>query len=175
MHLTKSSIARVCGLALGALLAGCGSSGGTSGGDPTAPFVGTWTYSSGSIVPMMCSAGLSVPSFDLSGDPMTVTKDGNMVAAAIKGNGLMCNVNFTVSGSIATATAGQTCTVMVNAGTLGTITGLVTISTFTLTVSGDMLSMAMTGTATAEGGALTCPTTASGSATRPPADGGAGG
>lgn len=173
MHLTRTAIARVCGLALGVLLAGCGSSG-TSGGDPTAPFVGTWTYSSGSIQPNCNISG--IPAFDLTGDTMTVTKGtGNTVSTTLKGSDVMCNINFTVSGDVATAVAGQTCAVMANAGALGTIAVVIDISTWTLTVSGNMLSMAMTGTASAEGGTLTCNPTASGSATKAASDGGAGG
>lgn len=173
MQLTKSSIARVCGLAVGVLLAGCGSSG--SGGDATAPFVGSWTYSSGSIQPNCNIQG--IPPFDLTGDTMTVTKvNGNTVATSLKGNGVMCNINFTVSGDVATAVAGQTCAVSttVTIGTPMTIAVNIMITTWTLTVSGDTLSMAMTGTASAEGGVLTCNPTASGTASKP-ADAGAGG
>jgi hypothetical protein len=47
----------------------------------------------------------------------------------------------------------------------------INISTWTLNVSGDTLTMAMTGTASAEGGLLTCSPTASGTATRPPSGG----
>ncbi|HXT97208.1 MAG TPA: hypothetical protein VN853_12970 [Polyangia bacterium] len=174
MHLTKSSIARVCGLALGILLAGCGSSG-SSGGDATAPFVGSWTYSSGSIQPMCNLQG--IPPFDLTGDTMTITKGtgSNTVATSLTGNGVMCNVNFTVSGDMATAMSNQTCTVAVNAGALGTVSVLIHISTWTLTVSGNMLSMAMTGTASDSTGVLSCNPTANGAATRAASDGGAGG
>jgi hypothetical protein len=174
MHLTKSSIARLCGLALGGLLAGCGSSG-SGGGDATAHFVGTWTYSSGSIEPNCNIQG--IPPFDLTGDTMTVTKvNGNTVATTLKGTGVMCNVNFTVSGDVATAVAGQSCAVSttVTIGTPMTIAVNIMITTWTLTVSGNTLSMAMTGTASAEGGVLTCTPTASGTASKP-ADGGAGG
>ena len=176
MHLTKSSIARVCGLALGILLVGCSSSGGGSG-DQTAPFIGTWTYTSGSIVPM-CSLGsspLTISNFDLTGDTMTVTKLSNTeVGTMLMGTGVMCDVKFTVSGTTATAEAGQSCvvTVPLNLGT-GTMNIAVTIdiSTWTLMVSGDTLTIAMTGSATAESGLVTCAPTASGTATRPASGG----
>ena len=47
MHMTKSSIARVCGAAAALFLFGCGSS--SISGDPAAAFAGSWTFGSGSI------------------------------------------------------------------------------------------------------------------------------
>jgi len=167
MHLTKSSIARLCGLALGGLLAGCGSSG-SGGGDATAPFVGTWTYSSGSIEPNCNIQG--IPPFDLTGDTMTITRVSDTeVSTSLTGSGVMCNVNFNVSGTTATAVSGQTClvTVMITlAGAPTTVPVTINISTWTLNVSGDSLTIAMTGTASAEAGLITCTPTADGSATR---------
>jgi hypothetical protein len=170
MHLTKSSIARVCGLALGILLVGCSSSGGGSTDQSTA-LVGTWTYSSGSINPM---CNLQISPFDLTGDTMTVTKvDDTHVQTMLTGNGVMCDVKFTVSNGTATAEPGQTCAVteMITIGTPMNITVNINITSWTMTVSGDTLTMAMNGTASAVGGALTCTPMASGTASRPSAGG----
>ena len=92
----------------------------------------------------------------------------------LTGTGVMCDVNFTVTGTTATATSGQTCVVtapVTVGGVAMNIAVNINISTWTLNVSGDTLTMAMTGTASAEGGLLTCSPTASGSATRPPSGG----
>ncbi len=59
MHLTKSSIVRLCGAAAALFLFGCGSSSIT--GDPAADFAGNWTFGSGSIQPTCNIAG--IPSF----------------------------------------------------------------------------------------------------------------
>jgi hypothetical protein len=164
MHLTKSSIVRVCGAAAAVFLFGCGSS--SIAGDPAANFAGAWTFGSGSIQPMCNISG--IPAFDLTGDTMTITRvDSTHVATMLTGTGVMCDVNFTVSGGTATATTGQTCVVTAMVGTT-TVPVTIDISTWTLTISGDTLTMAMTGTASAEGGLLSCTPTADGKATRPP-------
>lgn len=167
MHLTKSSIVRVCGAAAALFLFGCGSS--SIAGDPAANFVGNWTFGSGSI---NATCNLSIPSFDLTGDTLTITRvDPTHVATNLQGNGLMCDVNFTVTGSIATATSGQTCAVTTTIG--GTsVTAIIQISSWSLTVSGDTLTNSMSGTATAENGLISCTTvTADGMATRPSSGG----
>ena len=171
MHISKSSIARVCGAAAALFLFGCGSSSIT--GDPAAAFAGNWTFGSGSIEPMCNIAGITP--FDLTGDTLIVTRvDSTHVATMLTGTGVMCDVNFTVTGTTATATSGQTCVVtapVTVGGVAMNIAVNINISTWTLNVSGDTLTMAMTGTASAEGGLLTCSPTASGSATRPPGGG----
>jgi hypothetical protein len=164
MHLTTSSIARVCGAAAALLVLGCGSSSinGGGGGDPAAAVAGSWTFTSGSIQPM---CNLTIAAVDLTGDTMTIVRvDSTHVTTSLMGNGLMCNVNFTVSGTTATATAGQTCVVTVPVGTTSTAV-VIDISSWTLTISGDTLTNAMAGTATAAG-ILTCTPTADGMATR---------
>jgi hypothetical protein len=177
MTLTTSSIARLCGALAALLLLGCGSNNAvTTNSDPAAAFTGSWTFGSGSIQPM-CKLGslasgtaLSIPSFDLMGDTMMVTHvSATEVSTKLTGTGVMCNVNFTVSGSTATAVTGQTClvTVMADLGTGAmSIPVTIDISTWTLAVSGDMLTIAMTGTATAEGGLVNCAPTADGMATK---------
>jgi hypothetical protein len=167
MHLTKSSIARVCGAAAALFLFGCGSS--SSAGDPAAAFAGSWTFGSGSIQPMCNISG--IPAVDLTGDTMNVVRvDSTHVSTMLTGTGVMCNVNFTVTGTTATAASGQTCAVTA-AVTIGgapmNIAVTIDISTWTLNVSGDTITIAMTGTASAEGGLLTCSPTADGMATRP--------
>jgi hypothetical protein len=165
MHLTKSSITRVCGAAAALFVLGCGSSSTRAdGGDPAAALVGIWTFNSGSIVP---TCNLTIPSFDLTGDTMTITRvNSTQVATNLQGNGLTCDVNFTVSGTTATATAGQTCMVTTTVGTTP-VSAVIQISTWTVVVSGDTLTNSMSGTATAESGLITCSSvTADGTATR---------
>jgi hypothetical protein len=162
MHLTKSSIVRVCGAVAALFLFGCGSS--SIAGDPAANFAGNWTFGSGSID---ATCNVNIPSFDLTGDAMTITRvDSTHVATSLQGNGLMCDVNFTVTGSTATAPSGQTCAVTTTvSGT--TVTATISISSWSLTLSGDTLTNTMSGTATAAGGLVNCTAvTANGSATR---------
>jgi len=171
MPMTKSSILRLRGAAVALFLFGCGSSSIT--GDPAAAFAGNWTFGSGSIQPMCNLPGITP--FDLTGDTLTVTRvDSTHVATMLTGTGVMCDVNFTVTGTTATATAGQTCVVtapVTIGGVAMNIAVNINISTWTLNVSGDTLMMAMTGTASAEGGLLSCTPTADGTATRPPSGG----
>jgi hypothetical protein len=165
MHMTKSSIARVCGVAAGLFLFGCGSS--SISGDPAAAFAGNWTFGSGSIEPM-CS-GVTIVPVDLTGDTMTIVRvDATHVSTMLTGTGVMCDVNFTVTGTVATAVTGQTCVVTVPVATTST-TVTIHISSWTLNVLGDMLSMSMNGTATAS--ILSCTPTADGNATRPSSGG----
>jgi hypothetical protein len=164
MHMTKSSIVRVCGAAAALFLFGCGSS--SIAGDPAANFVGSWTFATGSIQPMCNLAG--IPAVDLTGDTMTVTRvDPTHVATMLTGTGVMCDVNFTVSGMTATAEANQTCAFTVSVG--GTSTAVtVDITSWTLTVSGDSLTMNMSGSANIQQ-IITCTPMGMGVATRPPA------
>jgi hypothetical protein len=161
-----TSMARLVGAAAALLALGCGSGSG-GGSNPAAMFTGAWTFGSGSITPM---CNVTIPSFDLTGDTMTITRVSDTeVSTSLTGSGVMCNVNFNVSGTSATAVSGQTClvTVMITlAGAPTTVPVTINISTWTLNVSGDSLTIAMTGTATAEAGLITCNPTADGSATR---------
>jgi hypothetical protein len=170
MHLMKSSIVRVCGAAAALFLFGCGSS--SIAGDPAANFAGNWTFGSGSID---ATCNLTIPSFPLTGATLMITRtDPTHVATNLKGNGLMCDVNFTVTGSTATASSGQTCTVTTTVSG-ATVTALITVSTWSLTISGGTLTNSMSGTATAGNGLINCTTvTADGAATRA-SDGGTGG
>jgi hypothetical protein len=163
--MTTSSIARLCGAAAAIFLFGCSSNNDVTGtSNPAAAFAGSWTFGSGSIQPV-CS-GITITPFDLTGDTMTITRvDDTHVATMLMGNGVMCDVSFTVSGTTATAVSGQTCAVTVNAGTLGNIPVTINITSWTMNVSGNSLTIAMNGTATAAG-VLTCAPTADGMATR---------
>ena len=170
MHLPKSSIARLCGAAAALFLFGCGSS--SIAGDPATNFAGNWTFGSGSIQPMCNIAGISP--VDLTGDTLSIIRvDPTHVSTSLTGSGLMCNVDFTVTGTTATAANGSSC--LVNVPVSGTnVPVSIVITSWTLTVSGDTLSMAMKGTATAAN-ILSCTPTADGMATRASDDGGTGG
>jgi len=165
MHMTKSSIVRVCGAAAALFLFGCGSS--SISGDPAANFAGNWTFGSGSIQPM-CT-GITIAPVDLTGDTMSVVRvDPTHVSTMLTGTGVMCDVNFTVTGTVATAVSGQTCVVTVPVSTMN-VAVTINISSWTLNLSGDTLSIAMSGTATAS--ILSCTPTADGMATRPSSGG----
>jgi hypothetical protein len=168
MTLNTPSLARLVGAAAALLAFGCSSGSGTGTSNPSAAFTGTWTFGSGSITPS-CGT-LTVPPFDLTGDTMNITRVSDTeVATSLTGTGVMCNVNFDVSGSIATAQTGQTCLVTVMIALGGTPTSVpvtINITSWTLNVSGNMLSINMAGTASAEAGLINCTPTADGTATR---------
>jgi hypothetical protein len=173
MTLKTTPIARLVGAAATLLALGCSSGTGTTNSDPAAMFTGAWKFGSGSITP---NCNLTIPPFDLTGDTMTITRvSATEVSTSLTGTGVMCNVNFNVSGTTATAVSGQTClvTVMLSlAGTPTTVPVTIDITSWTLNVSGNMLSINMSGTATAEAGLINCTPTADGTATRS-GDGGA--
>ncbi len=140
-----------------ALAAGCGSSSTTPSGPNADSYAGTWTFQSGSIVPG-CPSGLNVSTIDLTGQPVTLTKvDSTHIAMVIDGTEVMCNVNFTVNGSTASAAPGQTCAIQAD-----NQSATVTISSWTLTLasSGTQLDMSMSGSATVV--IVTCNPTSSG-------------
>jgi hypothetical protein len=161
MKPTTSSIARLSAAAAVLFLLGCSSNNAvTTNSDPAAAFVGSWTFGSGSLQPVCGGLGASLTPFDLTGDTMTITHTSTTeVSTSLTGMGVMCNVNFTVSAMTASAQSGQTCVVMVD-GTAVTID----ITTWTLVVTGDSMSMSMAGTANAT--LFTCAPTATGTATR---------
>ncbi|HVV48471.1 MAG TPA: hypothetical protein VHO06_02330, partial [Polyangia bacterium] len=136
-------------MALGLLLAGCSSSADTSS-DPAAAVAGSWTFTSGSIDPMCDTSalgGTTIPPFDLTGDTLTINRvTSTQVSTALNGTGFMCDVNFSVSGSTATASPNQTCVFTVSiGGSNQPVT--VDVSSWVLKVSGDTLSMTFSGTA----------------------------
>jgi hypothetical protein len=118
-------------------LAACSSS---SGGGADA-FVGTWNVQSGTITPMNCSlGGQSVGAVDLTGDQLVVTKkDAGHVSVAL---GSSCTVTFKSDGATASADpGGQMCGVTVSGG----LTVTVDITQWTMTASGDTMTLAMSG------------------------------
>jgi len=160
-----TSIARLCGAAAAFLLLGCGSNAVMTNSDPAAAFAGSWTFGSGSLQPNCTgSIGMMITPIDLTGDTMIITRvDATHVSTTLMGGGVDCGINFTVNNGTATAESGQMCMVSVNVGGQPTAVP-VTINTWTLTVSGNALSMSMTGSANPV--IFTCTPTADGMATR---------
>jgi hypothetical protein len=146
---------------------GCSSSTPSGGGDPAAAFAGNWTFQSGSVMPM-CS-GITIPDVNLTGDPVTITRDDATHIHLVTTNGITCNVALTVSGTTATVAANQTCTIVAPAP-IGTAT--VNITSWTLTLSGNTIATSMNGTAAVS--VISCTPTSSGTLSRNATDGGTG-
>ncbi|HZL19037.1 MAG TPA: hypothetical protein VFG23_14970 [Polyangia bacterium] len=123
------------------LLLGCGSS--SSGGGNGAAFVGTWTYISGStLTPSSCMVlGTTIPPLDLTGDTVTITA-GASASEIDFVEGTACTIKFTVSGTTATATSDQSCTLPVSG-----ISAVLNVTSWTLTLSGDTLMAGFSGSA----------------------------
>jgi len=125
----------------GAGAAGHGGTGGGTGTDPSATFVGSWTFDSGSVTPM-CT-GVTVAAISLTGNAVTITEiDASHINFAFSNSELSCSVDFTVSGTTATAEAAQTCTI--------TVMGVSTtfkVTAWTLMESGGTIAMSVNGTA----------------------------
>lgn len=118
-------------VALAGLLGGCG------GGNADA-FVGNWVYA-GLITPNC--AGTTLPAFDLTGSPVTITKtDSEHVQVALDTS---CVVTFTVDGNTATAGANSICTLEVP--TIGTAP--IMITTWTLTLADGVITSNFDGSA----------------------------
>jgi hypothetical protein len=146
----------------GAGSTGTGGRGGTGGAasDATTPFVGTWTFSAGSVTPM-CGA-INVPAISLVGNTATITRvDATRVMMSFTSSGLSCNLSLTVSGSTATAATGQTCMITV----MG-VSATVMVTSWTLMTSGATLAMSMRGTA--RSGAINCMPMGTGTLMRAP-------
>lgn len=125
----------------GAGAAGHGGTGGGSGTDPSASFVGSWTFDSGSVTPT-CT-GVTVAAISLTGSAVTITKiDATHINFAFSNSELSCSVDFAVGGTTATAEAAQTCTINV----IG-MSGTFDVTAWTLTESGGTISMSVNGTA----------------------------
>jgi hypothetical protein len=164
MRVHLLSVFRGAALALALAGAGCGSSGTSSNPDP---FVGTWTYQSGSIVPN-CS-GITLGDIDLTGDAVTITKaDATHIVMVVAATGAMCNVRFTVKGTTATVDTGQTCAIN-DSGYSATLN----VSTWTLSMANDTITTAMSGTATVA--IITCAPTSTGTMVRSSPDAAQGG
>jgi hypothetical protein len=140
-------------LAIGA--AGC-SSGSKGGGAEN--FAGTWTYT-GAINPN-CLAAAPI---DLTGQSTNITEiDSAHVSFAL---GSICTVRFFVDGTIATAEPGQSCMFEIPSVGLQTIT----ITHWTLVLSGDNITSDFMGMV------FGCTPTGTGTLTRVPEAGVAGG
>jgi hypothetical protein len=164
MFKMSSRVNRIA-LVAGVLLLGCGSSG---GGGNAAPFVGMWTYSSGTLTPMMCSIlGTTIPPRDLSGDTVTISMGTDSSHLQFV-EGTACTINFSVSGTTATAAAGQSCTITV----MG-VAAVLNVSAWTLTLTGDTISTTFSGSA--QIGGANCTASGSGTLQRNSTDGAAGG
>jgi hypothetical protein len=127
------------GIALGACSSNNPVTGGGGGADN---FVGTWTYAAGSMLtPMSCMLlGQTVPPISLAGQMLQITKiDDSHISALL---GTNCNVRFTVSGTTATADAGQTCAI-----TYQVFTVTLNVTSWTLTSAGGTLTSTESGTA----------------------------
>jgi hypothetical protein len=150
-------------------LAACSSSSNNNEPDKTAPFVGNWTVTTGTLT-AMCAAPppLNMVNQKLDGGQQVITKaaDGSLTITILPG----CNVILDVNGTVATlrmTTPPQSCTLMFN--------GLPVLGTFssgTFTVTGETASFAYSGTGSL--GTIMCPVSAMGMSmkTPPPADGG---
>ena len=120
-------IGLVAGLAMGV---GCSEKTGADN------FAGTWTYA-GAINPNC----MDVAPIDLTGSVVTITAtDSSHIVMNIVG---FCMVKFDVDGFVATASAGQTCSLAIPG--LGSV--LVMITRWTLMASSDVISSDVTGSA----------------------------
>ena len=144
------------------LLVGCGSS---SGGGNGAPFIGTWTYATGStLTPSMCTVlGQTIPPLDLSGDTATITAGASASQIEFV-EGTACTIKFTVSGTTATAASGQSCTLPVSG-----ISAVLVVSSWTLMLSGDTLTAGFSGSAAI--GGPSCTASGTGSLAKSASDG----
>ena len=136
---------RVVWLGAGLVSLACSSGGGNGVG-----LVGTWTFTSGSVTPMMCSVlGLSITtSFPLAGQELPIVKGADSSHVEVSAGS--CPVTFTVTGTSASAAPGQACNV-----SFGGISAPVTISSWTLTLTGDTLTSSLSGSAPTGGPSCT--------------------
>lgn len=135
-----------------ALLAGCGSS---SESDKTAPFVGPWTVTTGT-VGGNCPAPIGMVSFKLEGTGQTIAKgtDSDLAVTLVSG----CVVKMNVMGTVATlvTTPAQSCMLMLPNGLPVMATFMA--GSFTVTDKTASFTFAATGAL----GPLSCPVTGSG-------------
>jgi hypothetical protein len=89
---TKGSIIRVS-VAAALLVLGCGG----GAGSPADAFVGSWTFDSGSIDFAGTCGGVFLPSIDLTGAVVTITKDDSAdVTATFAATDASCDVVYAV-------------------------------------------------------------------------------
>ena len=147
-------------LSLGLATACGGSSGGS---DVATPFVGTWTFDTG-MVNATCTGGLPNGSFPLAGLSGTISRvDNSHIRFQANAS---CIINFSVSGTTATAASGQTCTL--DTGTVGQQP--IAINSWTMVLTGGTMAATISGSAFLN----MCMAMGTGSLTQHASDGGTG-
>ena len=144
----------------------------SSSGAATDKFMGTWTFDSGTITGT--TACMLPNPVDLKGETLTLVKGmtSDLVSTLQSAFGT-CTLNLDVSGSVASAVAGQSCAFTVTTG-LGPIMVTFSVSSWTVTTT-DGMSMTTAATAIGQGLASSCTLTLSGAGTKHSGDAGAGG
>jgi hypothetical protein len=143
----------------------------SSSGSNNDKFMGTWTFDTGSITGTNCT-GLSTVS--LQGETLTLTK-GTMsdLSSTLMSSFGTCTLNLNVMGTVASATAGQTCIFTVAA--LGGLQVTFGVDSWTVTTT-DGMSMTTAATASGQGLASGCTLSLIGAGTKHAgSDAGAGG
>jgi hypothetical protein len=167
------ALSRAIGLTSLALIA-CAAFGGcsSSSNGATDKFLGNWTFETGTL--SAACTGLPPFSSSLIGETVTLMKGTSSdLASTLTTSMGTCMLKLTVSGTMATADAGQSCTFNVTAGGL-TVPVTVNINSWTVTTT-DGMTMTTNATATGSGGlADGCPVTLGGSATKHAGDASAG-
>jgi hypothetical protein len=119
-------------------LAACG-----GGSNPTQEFIGVWQYAQGSMIMATC-AHLGQQNQDLSGKNVTFAAGVSGGSSLTQVDSSGCDINLTVSGTTATAVAGQTCT-----ASMSGIMSTTTISSLTYTTAnGTTMTANSSGTTT---------------------------
>ncbi len=108
-------------------VAGEGGAGGEAGVAGAAAFVGTWSRSGMQTV--TCPAGTTMS--NIMGDIVVALGSASNAVVVTQPDG--CMTTYSVSGNVATATAGQSCNITTEAGIAETIT----VTSHTLTLSAD--------------------------------------
>jgi hypothetical protein len=120
---------------------------GCNGTDLTPKFVGTWATTAGKAT-TTCPGGAAIADQDLAASGLTigVTSDGSQRLVAVNSSSSACGIHFSVAGNLATADAGQSCT-------LGST--VIGIKSSTLTLTGDTLAVTADTNLTISGNACT--------------------
>jgi hypothetical protein len=137
MRLRARFVSPLLSLAFAAVVPSCGGGG---GGDQTTNFIGAWQFSSGQLA-ATCLGSPQTP-VDLTGGPVTITKVDDATITLTLTN-TACVVKFQVSGNQASAAPNQLCPI-----DAGSAVGMqtITITKWTLALSGDHIDNDVTGT-----------------------------
>ena len=151
----------VIGLAAGS----CSTS--SSGNDK---FIGTWTFDTGTITPTNCQG---ITPISLVGETLMLAKGTSSdLVSTLQSSFGTCTLNLTVSGTVASADAGQSCMFTVPvAGTPLSFT--FNVSSWTVTTT-DGVAMTTSAAAAGTGLATGCTISLTGAATKHAADASAG-